>query len=512
LSSVRFNFLANLASHAWIAATQLVVVPVYLRLLGAEAYGLIGFFVALHTTLQVLDLGLSQALMREIGLRRRRHGPPGDARSLVATVGAMHLSLGAVIGLCIVLAARPIATYVVRSSHLPAETVEQAITMMGWLVPVLWGANLLHGVLMGAERQVQASGIRVIVTTLNAGGAVFVLLFVSTTVTAFFVWQLAAGLFNCAIAAAAVHRLLPKGPMRFDASMLKGIWCFAAGMSGVGIGGVIISQLDKWLLITLLPLETYGHYMLAVVAANALYLVITPLYSSVYPRLTALQAAGNGAAGRELYHASSQYMAAIVLPLAAVISIFSDQVFNLWTRDAEISRAVAPIASVLVLGTALNGLMNIPYALQLAAGRSDLALRLVLLQLALFVPGIIYLSTEFGVIGSASAWLIINLVYLVIGVPLTHAWLLPGEGRRWLVKDALPPAAASFTACALFVLLERAGVVQAGSPLLLASVTLCALAAAAASVEHPRAWLRSLIRRRFASSEVRVVDDPHRRP
>lgn len=497
MSSLRSNFAANLLGHAWVAGVQLLVIPLYLHFLGVESYGLIGFFVALQTTLQVLDLGLGQTLTREIARRRALAKEQGSTRSLVVTICAVYFALGTVIGLGIVLAAPMLASDVIRSQQLSREAVEKAVTLMGLLVPVLWGSSLFQGALMGAERQIQANAIRIAVATLGAAGAVLILWKVSSTISAFFTWQLAVGIMNCVVSGIAVHRMLPDGPSQIRLSLLRGVWRFAAGMSGIAVGGIILSQLDKWLLINLLPLETYGHYTLAVVVANALYLFITPLYSSVFPRLTALRAAENEQGTRRLYHASSQYMAALVLPVAIVVSVFSEDILALWTRDAAIARVSAPVASILILGTALNGLMNIPYALQLAAGLTGLAFRLVLIKLILFLPGIILLTLKFGVTGAALAWLLLNALYVAVGIPLTHTFLLKREALAWLTKDVLPPGAAALAVCGIALVIQPVGMGQIVLTVFLGVTALVALGAAACVVPEPRTWVIMQIRRVF---------------
>src|SRR5215831_9771679 len=66
MSLVRRNIIANFAGQGWIALMGFVFVPFYLRLIGAEGYGLIGFFVLLSSTLSLLDMGFDITAMREI--------------------------------------------------------------------------------------------------------------------------------------------------------------------------------------------------------------------------------------------------------------------------------------------------------------------------------------------------------------------------------------------------------------------------------------------------------------
>src|SRR5437763_1035467 len=56
------NFLAALANSVWTALVGLAVIPLYLRFLGIEAYGLIGFFATAQALLQILDLVLAPTI------------------------------------------------------------------------------------------------------------------------------------------------------------------------------------------------------------------------------------------------------------------------------------------------------------------------------------------------------------------------------------------------------------------------------------------------------------------
>ena len=66
MNLVRRHITANLVGQGWIALMGLVFVPFYLKFIGAEGYGLVGFFIVLSTSLSILDAGLSAAAVREV--------------------------------------------------------------------------------------------------------------------------------------------------------------------------------------------------------------------------------------------------------------------------------------------------------------------------------------------------------------------------------------------------------------------------------------------------------------
>ena len=96
---------------------------------------------------------------------------------------------------------------------------------------------------------------------------------------------------------------------------------------------------------------------------------------------------------------------------------------------------------------AINGLMNLPYALQLACGWTRIGLQINTFLIVAMVPAIIFMTMRYGAVGGAASWALLNGAYLVVGIPLTHRRLLPGDARRWVVRDvALPLVTAMFVA------------------------------------------------------------------
>ena len=63
--SVKANFIATAASRAYLAVISLVMLPMYIREMGLEAYGLVALFLVLQIWLQLLDLGLTPTMARE---------------------------------------------------------------------------------------------------------------------------------------------------------------------------------------------------------------------------------------------------------------------------------------------------------------------------------------------------------------------------------------------------------------------------------------------------------------
>jgi O-antigen/teichoic acid export membrane protein len=241
----------------------------------------------------------------------------------------------------------------------------------------------------------------------------------------------------------AARRALGGGGERFEWSVLQRIWRFSAGMSGTAVAAVLLTQVDKVLLSRMLDLDNFGRYTLAAVLASGLYVLVTPVFNVIYPRFSALVSRGEGAALAVLYRTGTRLFCSVLFPLGLGVAFFAEDILVVWTGNAELATAASPIVTLLVLGTSLNGVMHFPYALQLAHGLVRLPLLIASALAVAMVPLIVYLTLSFGAVGGATAWLVINAGYLLLGSWLTHRRLLVGIGARWLLADVGLPLAVS---------------------------------------------------------------------
>jgi len=60
------NLIASYGTQAYVSLIGLVVMPFYLRHMGADAFGLIGIFWFLQSALQLFDLGLTPTVSRQM--------------------------------------------------------------------------------------------------------------------------------------------------------------------------------------------------------------------------------------------------------------------------------------------------------------------------------------------------------------------------------------------------------------------------------------------------------------
>jgi O-antigen/teichoic acid export membrane protein len=307
-------------------------------------------------------------------------------------------------------------------------------------------SGLYTGGLMGLQKQVLLNIINSSISTLRGVGAILALWLISPTIQTFLLWQMSVGMLHSFLLFFFLWRNLPgrNNKAFFQKKLLIGIWRFAAGMSGTTIFSIILTQLDKVILSKLLSLETFGYYMLASMIAMSLARLYTPIFYSIYPRFTQLVSINMIDELKNLYHSVCQFFAVLILPASAIIFFYSYELILIWTQNKQTSENTYLIVSIMILGTALNGLTNPAYALELAFGWTKLPFYKNVIAVIALGPMIAYSTIKFGATGAASVWLLLNIGFICIEIPTMHRKILPKEMWHWYRNDVCVPLIVSF--------------------------------------------------------------------
>lgn len=441
MSKVGKNVVANLASQLWTTALGLALIPIYIRFLGVEAYGLTGFFASMQVMVNLLDLGLSTTANREVAKASARAGDAPWTRDMVRTLEAVYALTAIGIAVGIFLLAKPIAHHWISANTLDKDLLTQSVRLYGLILAVRWPVPLYTSIMKGLQKQLPLNIQTIATSTLRGLGAFLILAFVSRTIMAFLWWQAAVSVLETVLFIRMAWRHLPAAPghrptaSRTVLSSLRG---FTSGVALIAVFGVLLKHSDKLLITRLLSLKDLGYYTTAATASLGLTMLVNSIFSAVFPRITALVHAGDEASLAHTYHRSAQLIAFLICPIAAALISFPGEALALWTRSDEVARHAAIPLAFLALASMVNAMMQMPYALQLGFGRTDIALWYNGISLAVLTPLLFFLIKTYGIAGSACAWLAFNIAYYLIVPQVMHRTALRGHKARWYLRDTLP--------------------------------------------------------------------------
>jgi O-antigen/teichoic acid export membrane protein len=477
-SALHLNLAANLTGSAWTMLVQVACIPLYIKFMGIEVYGLIGFYLMLQATLQILDLGLSPTMNREMARYSVHPEKAEEARDLVRTLEVGYWFIGISVGIALVAASPWVATHWIRASSVPVRSVRQAVALMGVLAVFQWPVSFYQGGLTGLRKQVLFNLLRIIASTLSNGGAVLVLWLVSRTIQAFFLWMVASNAVMVVLWTVFLWKSLPSANRapQFKFDLIRNIGRFAAGMSGIATFSLVLGQADKIVLSKVLSLTVFGYYAIAGIFGTGLVMIVSSVFNTVFPQFSALVAQSDEEAIICLYHKATQLMLLLIVPLTSVLAFFSVEILQLWTRNPDVAHNAGPIATILVFAAAINGLMFLPFTLQLAYGWTGIGLKITIFLTIVVVPAIWFMAKHYGPVGAAFVCLGLQVVNMLVGVPLTHRRLLRHEMTKWFLQDIGPPLAGSV----LVVGVARMLITSPMSPLATLAFLLAVLLAALA--------------------------------
>jgi O-antigen/teichoic acid export membrane protein len=438
---LRWNLIANYFGQGWSACIGLVFIPVYISYLGIEAYGLIGLFASLQLWLALLDFGLTPTLGREVA----RHTAGGRSieslLDIIRTVEFIMLTIGIIVAVCFLFIADWAAHSWLNISQLTTDDVSMAFRIMGIVIATRFIEGIYRSVLLGLQKQVSFNLIFSAFATLRAVGAVCVLEFVESSVELFFLWQALISIFTLLTLLVAAYTSLDESSRmgRFSVVSLKEISSFAGGMLTISITSIMLTQFDKIILSNYVPLDVFGGYMLAATVAGSVFLLITPLTQAFYPKFCRLFTEMRSAELAGSFHTAVQLVTVCAGSVSIVLAMNAEILLLLWTGDEALSAATASVLTLLLVGNFVNGLMWVPYHMQLSHAWTRLSVLGNIFGLVVFLPLIFYALPKFGVIGVAFSWLILSLVLFLGTSHLTFRKILKAEKWEFYLNDICIP-------------------------------------------------------------------------
>lgn len=428
-----------LLSRIWGAVLSILLVPIYVKLLGIESYGLVAFYATLSGALAILDVGLSASIIRQVAIYKTQTNNEKELKNLIFTVEVINWLIAVVLGISIVLLANPIAVNWVKANQIDSQTIQQSIILMGVVFAFQFPVSVYDGALVGLQQQNANAILNLIFTTVKAVGVLILLYFLKPTIELYFIWQVVITILYTFAMRAFVYKKVnaPHIKSIFSITELKVIWRFAAGIAATSIVIFFITQVDK--IIVSRNLEQLSYYSLAFLLASGITAIISPLQTIIYPKLTQFVTTQNDKALIELYHKSCKWISIIVFPIGFTLIIFAKDILLLWTKNELLTTNTAPILQIVVAGTICNCLMIVPYYLTLAKGNPKYGLYQNIIAAIILVPLLLVWYKKYGALGASFVWLVVNASCLLISLPILTKLYIKNQYLHWLKNDIIQP-------------------------------------------------------------------------
>ena len=438
--SLKKNIIANYASQLYVTGVGILILPLYIQYMGAEAYGLVGFFTMLQAWFAVLDLGLTPTIGRETARYFRGSMSALAYRQLFRALSVIFVFIAVLGGGVLFVFAEQVASNWLQIATLDIREVLIAVQIMAISVALRWLGGLYRGVITGAERLVWLSSFNAIIATFRFIAVFATMNIFGYTPLVFFLHQLIVVLIEIIGLYWKATSLLPKKnaltqAIGWSIKPITPLLKFALTIAFTSSVWVFVTQTDKLILSGILPLAEYGYFTLAVLVASAIMIISGPVSSAIMPRMANLHAQAKREEMLQVYRNGTQIVSVLAGTASLVIAFYPKQLLFAWTGDLVLAEAVAPILRLYALGNALLAVGAFPYYLQYALGNLRFHLIGNIIMVVLLIPSIIWAATYFGGVGAGYAWFGMNLFYFIVWVGYVHRNLAPKLHLSWLFKD-----------------------------------------------------------------------------
>ncbi|SVB22211.1 uncharacterized protein METZ01_LOCUS175065 [marine metagenome] len=441
LRSLQLNLMSNYIGSGYVIILTLVTIPYYLEILGAEAYGLIGFFTFLQTALTMLDLGFNQFFGRQAAHAKGKHEGFVLLADLLKSLEVYFIALAFLLIAVSMPASSWMSVNWFSSNEIGSADIQKCLQLMLANICIQMLVRLYRNGILGFENQVWLNGALIFISTFRFLGALLFIIFISDNIVHFFILQLFIVCLELALLGFKFYHLLPAGlnlKFRFNLSTLGQNIPLAFSIAFTSFLWILTTQYDKFLLSKLLPLKEFGYFSLLAFAISGVVFIAVPIRQAIQPRLTFFIAQGKLKKSLSLYRQSSHYVSLLTGAFVVFLVFFAEPLFLGWTRDQQASQWVSQTLYLFALGNWFLAMQSILVALQIANGDLRIHLRATTFFFIVQVPLIYWAAIEYGVIGVGITWLALRIIFFLLVTPLVHKTFAKELHLSWLFRDVLP--------------------------------------------------------------------------
>ena len=393
----------NLLGQSLPVAAAFLFVPLLVRGLGIERFGILSLAWMLIGYFSLFDLGLGGALTRMVAdrLAARRED---EVPALVWTSLALTIAMG-LVG-TVTLAS--LAPWLVRDVlRIPVELrpeTQGLVEVLALSLPLVTCTAALSGALAAQQRFGILNAIRIPMGVFTYGGPLLALAFSRSLLPVAIVLaigRLVAGLVHLAACLATTPGL--RRSVRVERRLFRPLASFGGWMTVTSAVGPMMVYMDRFFIGGMLSMAMVAYYTTPYDLTSRMWILSTPIVGVLFPAFAACSRSDPPRAVR-LFDWGLRVVALLLFPAALLLSTFAAEILRYWLGP-EFAAHSAPVLRMLAVGMFVNGMAQVALALVQGSGRPDLGARLHAAELPLYVLAVWLLVHGRGIEGAAIAWL-----------------------------------------------------------------------------------------------------------
>jgi O-antigen/teichoic acid export membrane protein len=398
------NILWNTAGVVLPTLVGIAVVPMTVRGIGTERFGLLSVMWMLIGYFSIFDLGLGRTLTK-LAADRLAAGRDDEVLPLASTTVTLVAISSSFISVVLALSAGWISEHVLVVSPQLRGEVSAAIVCVAVSLPFVLTSTVLTGLLEAYQQFALINLVRVPMGILMLIAPLVVLQFskhlgVITAVLA------GIRIINTGALSVLVGRTLRTLRLRtfvFRRDLLPSLLTFGGWLTVSNIVGPVMVYFDRFVIAAVLGSADVAYYTVPYDLLNRILVLPTAVQGVLFPAFATLRAQNSPRLFSVFGRSSETTMLLMIIPLAATM-LLGYQGLEIWMGASFAQQSVA-VAKILVIGVVANAMARTPFVFVQGVGRAKWTALLHLVELPLYIAALwLLLKGRGGIEGVAIAW------------------------------------------------------------------------------------------------------------
>jgi O-antigen/teichoic acid export membrane protein len=398
------NTLFNLLGYGAPLIVAVFAIPLIVKAIGTERFGILTLAWVLTGYLSLLDLGLGRALTKIVAEKigeNRTAEIPGTIWTALSGLVLISIAVGLIFWSC--------SHWVVFSllkipDELKIETL-YSFYMLSAFIPVVVVSVGFRGVLEAYQRFDMVNAVRIPLGVFSFAAPLLVIPFsvkLYYIIAILFLGRVVTAVVQFYLCRKITANLLED--FSFDIKMFGTLLRFGGWMTVTNVISPMLVYLDRFFIGALLSIAAVAFYATPSEVITKLTLVSGALISVLFPAISATYKVDRQRAAF-LVDRGLKYVFIVIFPIVLLIVSFAFEGLRLWLNE-EFARSSKEVTQILSIGIFYTCIGHIPYTFIQGAGRPDLTGKLHLLELPVYILILSIVIRWAGIIGAATVWTI----------------------------------------------------------------------------------------------------------
>ena len=412
-STLARNTILNFVGQALPLLVGFLTIPITIRWLGADRFGIISIVWVIVGYFGFFDLGLGRATTKFVAEAFGKGEFEKVPRYFWTTVGFQGI-LGFT-GAVVLALLTPLL--VNRVLNIPFPLIGESRSTFYILAisfPIVMVSGSFRGLLEASQRFDLVNFVKIPSSIFNylaplAGilmgyglPGIMVILAASRALTLLAWFLMCRRVFPILKSGFAIHK-----------ETIKPLLSFGGWVTVSNIVGPFLVSLDRFLIGSILSIGVLSYYSAPYELIMRLWIIPASLIVTLFPAFSALDIKNDSEKIKVLFGRSVKYMLLFLGMIVVLIIFFAQKFLRVWLGE-DFAQNSGLVFQILAVGFLVNALANIPYSFLLGRGRADLTAKFHLAELVFYAPLAWGLIKAWGIRGAAAAWTIRVVVDMIL--------------------------------------------------------------------------------------------------